>query len=89
MRTWPASAMGRLPAPPRELVLRIASEAADQVGATLGEVLGDGRSRKAVEGRRRAWCRLVLEEHYTILGTATVWGCERRGIQRALKREAA
>lgn len=85
----PASAMGRLPAPPHDLVLSIAAEEAERVGSTLGEVLGVGRTRVAIRGRKRAWRRLVLEERYTIVGVARVWGCHRRGIQRALASGAA
>lgn len=73
--------------PARGLIEAIASEEGAASGRGLLAVLA-ALDHGSVAARKRAWVRLVREHGFTILGVAEVWGCHRRGIQRAL-REAA
>lgn len=70
--------------PSRQLIEAVVFEEAEREGVTMLDVLGVSRVVKARRARNRAWLRLVLEERFPILGVAEAWGCERRGIQRAL-----
>jgi hypothetical protein len=69
----------RWPTPGR--IERIALEEAQDVGVATVLVLGATRQRAASRARKRSWARLMAEG-FSIIGIATVWGCDRTGPQR-------
>jgi hypothetical protein len=60
-------------------------KAASAAGLAPVEVIGASRERRASAARRAAWATL-LRAGYSISGIATVWGCDRRSIQRLKRR---
>lgn len=74
--------------PPRTLVECIAAQEGQRAGLPVATVLGASHAWPAVAARRAAWRRLIHDHGCSINGVATVWGCERRDIQRALKAAA-
>jgi hypothetical protein len=71
--------------PKRELVEQIAMEEAQKAGLDPVTVLGASPREDLYAVRQRAWLRLLDETGCSILGLATVWGCDRKSIQRTLK----
>lgn len=79
-----ASAMGLRNWPSKEDVERIASRVASEAGLRLSDLTRLNGSRHVTHTRRAAWRAIIDETRCSIKGLAIVWGCDRRGIQRAM-----
>lgn len=73
--------------PTRDQVEAAATKAAEAAGVPVAAVLGVTRRPAPVRARKAAWLSLI-SRGYSVIGTAFVWGCDRKSIQR-VKREAA
>lgn len=71
----------RVPTP--EIIARVAGEEAERAGLHVADVLGADKRRVCCEARQRAWLRLVGP--FSINGVASVWGYDRKSLQRVLR----
>lgn len=85
----------RIKRPAREAVVRIAREESEAAGACPDAVLGLNRPShfdlgvRNVTARHRAWARIISETGCSQYGLSLVWGCDRKAIRLALKKQGA
>lgn len=76
--------MTALSRPPKAVVLKIATQEAEAIGASTSDVLSMSRKAKAHRARLTAWRRILAETGCTVGGLAAVWGCDRQAIRAAI-----
>lgn len=72
----------------RELVSRIAAEEAERGGLTLERVLNGNHKGDAFLARKAAWLRILEETGCSFAALARVWGADRVGVWRAVRKHA-